>query len=211
VGVGLPGDRRPRRPRPLLRQQGLHRAGRASYRHAFLAGQGVALATARAGNVIGGGDWTASRLVPDVLAAFAAGEPCTAQPRRHPPLAACARAPGGLPALAQRLATEIDTGQLGRRLELRPRRPRRRSVAWVVERLAEGWGPDARWSASTDAQVHEAHTLKLDCSKARAAWAGAPAGTPKAIASLAWHQAWRGGADMRRYTLDEITAFARHP
>ena len=188
----------------------------ASYRHAFLAGQGVALATARAGNVIGGGDWTATRLVPDVLAAFAAGEPVllrnpgAIRPWQHvlEPLA-------GYLALAQRLATEIDTpsASWADAWNFGPDARDARSVAWVVERLARGWGPDARWSASTDAHPHEAHTLKLDCSKAHSRLGWHPRWDAEtAIArTLAWHQAWRGGADMRRYTLDEITAFARQP
>lgn len=188
----------------------------ASYRHAFLAGQGVALATARAGNVIGGGDWTTTRLVPDVLAAFAAGEPVllrnpgAIRPWQHvlEPLA-------GYLALAQRLATEIDTpsASWADAWNFGPDARDARSVAWVVERLARGWGPDARWSASTDAHPHEAHTLKLDCSKAHSRLGWHPRWDAEtAIArTLAWHQAWRGGADMRRYTLDEITAFARQP
>ena len=88
-----------------------------------------------------------------------------------------------------------------------------RSVAWVVERLAAGWGPDARWSASTAPHPHEAQTLKLDCSKAhsRLGWQPRWDAETAITRTLAWHQAWRGGADMRHYTLDEITAFARHP
>ena len=170
----------------------------ASYRHAFLAGQGVALATARAGNVIGGGDWTATRLVPDVLAAFAAGEPVllrnpgAIRPWQHvlEPLA-------GYLALAQRLATEIDTpsASWADAWNFGPDARDARSVAWVVERLARGWGPDARWAVADTPQVHEAHTLKLDCSKAHSRLGWHPRWDAEtAIArTLAWHQAWRGG------------------
>ena len=87
-----------------------------SYRRSFLVAGGIRLATARAGNVIGGGDWAADRLVPDFLRAVTAGEPLAI------PVAARARAPGGLPAAGRALARERP---LRRGLELRPLRGRR--------------------------------------------------------------------------------------
>jgi CDP-glucose 4,6-dehydratase len=180
----------------------------ASYRRAFLAAQGVAVASARAGNVIGGGDWTASRLVPDVLAAFAAGTPVTLRnPGAIRPWQHVLEPLSGYLSLAQKLVDEGDAWAEG--WNFGPADADAKTVAWVVEQLATAWGPDARWAAAAEARVHEAHILKLDCSKARArlGWQPRwPAGTAVAR-SLDWYQAWRKGADMHTYTLDEIAAF----
>lgn len=183
-----------------------------SYRRAFLAPAGIPVASARAGNVIGGGDWTASRLVPDVLAAFAAGTPVTLRspgairPWQHvlEPLA-------GYLLLAQRLVEGGETFAEG--WNFGPDDSDARSVAWVVERLAAGWGPDARWEVAATPQVHEAHTLRLDCSKARSllGWQARWPADEAVARSLAWYQAWRAGADMHAYTLAEISDFTRTP
>ena len=184
----------------------------ASYRRSFLAAQGVAVASARAGNVIGGGDWTASRLVPDVLAAFAAGSPVTLRnPGAIRPWQHVLEPLSGYLTLAQKLVEEGDAWAEG--WNFGPADSDAKTVAWVVEQLATAWGPDARWAVAAEPQVHEAHILKLDCGKARARlgwhprW---PADTAVAR-SLGWYQAWRKGADMHTYTLDEIAAFGSTP
>lgn len=184
----------------------------ASYRRSFLAPRGVALASARAGNVIGGGDWTLTRLVPDVLAAFARGEvvvlrnPAAIRPWQHvlEPLA-------GYLLLAQRLVEHGEAFAEG--WNFGPDDTDARTVAWIVDRLAAGSGASAVWKASDEPRIHEAHTLKLDCTKARVRLGWQPRWqAEEAVArSLAWYQAWRAGADMYRYTLDEIAAFATTP
>ncbi|MDA0234533.1 MAG: CDP-glucose 4,6-dehydratase, partial [Proteobacteria bacterium] len=138
----------------------------ASYRRSFLAARGVALASARAGNVIGGGDWTPSRLVPDVLAAFARNEavvlrnPDAIRPWQHvlEPLA-------GYLLLAQHLVEHGEAFAEG--WNFGPDETDARTVAWIVEMLAAGWGAGAAWQPSGEPRIHEAHTLKLDCTKAR--------------------------------------------
>lgn len=184
----------------------------ASYRRAFLAACGIPVASARAGNVIGGGDWTPSRLVPDVLAAFAAGTPVTLRnPGAIRPWQHVLEPLSGYLLLAQRL---VESGPaFAEGWNFGPDDSDAKTVAWVVERLAEGWGPEARWAVADTPQVHEAHTLKLDCSKARAqlGWHARWHAGEAVARSLAWHQAWQSGADMQRYTLDEIAAFGSPP
>lgn len=180
----------------------------ASYRRSFLAARGVALASARAGNVIGGGDWTPSRLVPDVLAAFAREEavvlrnPDAIRPWQHvlEPLA-------GYLLLAQRLFEYGEAFAEG--WNFGPDEADARTVAWIVDTLAAGWGGNAAWRASDEPRIHEAHILKLDCTKARVrlGWRPRWQAEDAVTRSLAWYQAWRAGADMHRYTLDEISAF----
>lgn len=180
----------------------------ASYRRSFLAARGVALASARAGNVIGGGDWTPSRLVPDVLAAFARNEavvlrnPDAIRPWQHvlEPLA-------GYLLLAQHLVEHGEAFAEG--WNFGPDETDARTVAWIVEMLAAGWGAGAAWQPSGEPRIHEAHTLKLDCTKARVrlGWRPRWQAEDAVTRSLAWYQAWRAGADMHRYTLDEISEF----
>lgn len=180
----------------------------ASYRRSFLAARGVALASARAGNVIGGGDWTPSRLVPDALAAFARGEavvlrnPDAIRPWQHvlEPLA-------GYLLLAQRLFEHGEAFAEG--WNFGPDEADARTVGWIADTLAAGWGGGAAWRASDEPRIHEAHTLKLECTKARArlGWRPRWKAEDAVSRSLAWYQAWRAGADMHRYTLDEISEF----
>ncbi|MDF1522545.1 MAG: CDP-glucose 4,6-dehydratase [Trueperaceae bacterium] len=143
----------------------------ASFRRSYfppaeLARHGVAVATARAGNVIGGGDWASDRLVPDLVRGFARGEPvvirnpAAVRPWQHvlEPLA-------GYLVLAQRLyagdAAACDGWNFG------PREDDARPVGWLADRLAERWGPGASWVLDAGAHPHEAHLLRLDWSKAR--------------------------------------------
>ncbi|MGL4409572.1 MAG: CDP-glucose 4,6-dehydratase [Zoogloea sp.] len=182
-----------------------------AYRRSFLLQRGVPLASARAGNVIGGGDWSPARLVPDVLAAFSAGRPVLlrnpdgVRPWQHvlDPLA-------GYLALAQRLHQEGAPWAEG--WNFGPTPADARSVGWVVEHLARAWGPDACWDKG-DAPIHEAGTLRLDCHKAHTRLGWQPRwDTATALdRSLAWFRAWQQGADMRQYSRAEIDAYCDAP
>jgi len=139
----------------------------ASYRRSFLAEQGVAVATARAGNVIGGGDNTPSRLVPDALAAFERGEPLqlrnpdAIRPWQHvlDPL-------NGYLQLAERLH---QGGQAwAEAWNLGPAADDALPVRDMVDILAHHWPHPVQWWAdSPHSHPHEAQYLRLDCSKAR--------------------------------------------
>jgi len=180
----------------------------AAYRQSFLAARGTHVASARAGNVIGGGDWAPNRLVPDVLTAFASAQavelrhPSATRPWQHvlEPLY-------GYLLLAQRLFEQGSAFAEG--WNFGPDDSDAKTVSWIVDRLAKGWGSDAHWTQTTPSRHHEAQMLKLDCSKARARLGWHPRWHAEAAVarSLAWYQAWRAGADMHAYTLDEITAF----
>jgi CDP-glucose 4,6-dehydratase len=139
----------------------------ASFRQAYFAGATppVAIATARAGNVIGGGDWSADRLIPDCVRAFAAGKPVelrnpdAVRPWQHvlEPLA-------GYLALAERLwadPTAAEGWNFG------PDERDALPVAGVVERMAARWGDGARWTSQPGTHPYEAAELRLDSTKAR--------------------------------------------
>jgi CDP-glucose 4,6-dehydratase len=179
-----------------------------AYRHSFLRAGGVALATARAGNVIGGGDWSTDRLVPDIFRAWQNDEqvilryPHATRPWQHvlEPLM-------GYLQLAQALVEQgeacagpwnfgPDTGSVA-------------TVERLVGTLATLWPQPVRWTLDSDAQPHEAGLLALDSSKARQqlGWAPRWSFEDTLERTLAWHLAWRRGDDMNAFTRAQITSY----
>ncbi|MCD7908798.1 MAG: CDP-glucose 4,6-dehydratase, partial [Clostridium sp.] len=136
------------------------------FRPSFFSGvDGPATATARAGNGIGGGDWAAVRLVPDIVRAFLAGEsvhirrPDAVRPWQHvlEPL-------GGYLLLAERL---YNSREFAEGWNFGPGQDEARSVEWMMRRFAEAWGTDPVWTLDKGPHPHETELLRLDCSKAR--------------------------------------------
>jgi len=180
-----------------------------AYRASFLDAAGIRLASARAGNVIGGGDWAADRLVPDFLRALDAGRtlhirsPDATRPWQHvlEPLA-------GYLLLAERLWGK-DGSAFAEAWNFGPADEDARPVRWIVEHLCAR-APGANWQCDAAPQPHEAHTLKLDSAKARARLGWRPRWRlAEALErTLDWHQAWRAGADMADFCIDQIHAYA---
>ena len=180
----------------------------ATYRRSFLADLGVALATVRAGNVIGGGDWAADRLLPDCLRALDASEtlvvrsPEATRPWQHvlDPLA-------GYLMLAEALST--NNVQAADAWNFGPIDDDARSVGWILDRLSIH-SPELRWRSDTLPQPHEAKYLKLDSSKARTILRWVPRWRiDKALdMTMDWHRAWRQGCDMRAVSLAHIADYS---
>jgi CDP-glucose 4,6-dehydratase len=180
----------------------------AAYRRSFADGDGApTIATARAGNVIGGGDWARDRLVPDLMRAALAGRPALIRsPDATRPWQHVLNPLSGYLVLAQRLWSareEAGAWNFG------PVEADSRPVRWVIESLAEAWGEPIEWTVPDDAQPHEAMQLRLDSSKARARLGWEPtwdlADTLASIAS--WYRVVRSEGDLRRQALDQIAAF----
>jgi CDP-glucose 4,6-dehydratase len=195
---------------PYSNSKGCAELVTSAYRRSFFgSGSAVAVASARAGNVIGGGDWAVDRLIPDILAAVVRGEavairsPDAVRPWQHvlEPLS-------GYLALCQALCERPDVAADA--WNFGPRDEDARPVAWIVERLCALWGGDARWQRDTREQPHEAHYLKLDISKARALLGWQPRWSlgDALDAIVAWQRAWLARADMHAYCLAEIDRFA---
>ena len=183
----------------------------ASYRSAFLASAGVAVASARAGNVIGGGDWAADRLVPDVLRASDAGRPVSI---RHPdatrPWQHVLDPLSGYLLLAQQLLQSPRDARLqalAGAWNFGPDAEDARPVAWLLDHLTAQL-PGSAWRQAAGLHPHEAPQLQLDSTKARTELGWQPRwhlgqaldGTVK------WHQAWRHGEAMRGVCLAQIAA-----
>jgi CDP-glucose 4,6-dehydratase len=172
---------------------------------------GPRLASARAGNVIGGGDWGEDRLIPDIMrgalagAAIAVRNPDAVRPWQHVlnPLSGYLR-------LAQ--ALHADPGHQGG-WNFGPAVEDARPVRWIADRLTQLWPGDLRWELDCNPAAphpHEAHYLALDASKARAELGWSPAWTlDDALAGIVdWYGALRDGEDMRAVTLAQVEAFA---
>jgi CDP-glucose 4,6-dehydratase len=173
----------------------------------FDAPGGASIGSARAGNVIGGGDWAEDRLVPDMIRAFGEGEevvirrPEATRPWQHvlEPLS-------GYLLLAQQLAD----GHGAEGWNFGPRDDDARPVSWIVERLAGRWGDGASWRIERDGP-HEATMLKLDCSKANNRLGWRPVMTLETAIdwTVDWYRAHLDGADMRTVTAEQIESYQR--
>jgi CDP-glucose 4,6-dehydratase len=177
-----------------------------SYRRSFLAAGGIRLATARAGNVIGGGDWAADRLVPDFLRAVTAGEPLAIRaPRSVRPWQHVLEPLAGYLLLAERL---LESDRFAEAWNFGPAEDDARPVGDVVDELCR-LVPGARWHRDGADHPHEAGMLRLDSTKARQRLGWRPRwGLEEALArTIDWHRAWQGGADMAAVSLAQIQAF----
>jgi len=170
--------------------------------------QGPMIASVRAGNVIGGGDWARDRLVPDIIRALLAGEdvqirnPASVRPWQH-----VLEALGGYLLIAERLlrgdrsvATAYNFG---------PADDDSQPVSWVVERMLDAWGGPSRWVQPEGEQPHEATLLRLDCSKARAELGWQPRlRLAEALQKVVeWHRHVADGGDARAISLEQIADY----
>lgn len=179
----------------------------AAYRKSFLAEAGAAIATARAGNVIGGGDWAADRLLPDFLRAVDAGtqltlrSPSAIRPWQHvlEPLS-------GYLLLAEQLFHE--GASFAEAWNFGPSDDDAKTVGWIVERLGVRY-PALHCQCHAVSQPHEAGYLKLDSSKARVRLGWKPRWRLSTALdkTLDWHAAWRQGENMREVALVQIADY----
>jgi CDP-glucose 4,6-dehydratase len=193
---------------PYSNSKGCAELVTSAYRRSFFQNQGIAVATARAGNVIGGGDWAADRLVPDILRAFKANQPVVIRnPYATRPWQHVLEPLSGYLTLAERLYTAGQTYAEG--WNFGPAEDDVKSVQWIVEHMVDHWGDDTNWMQDGSVQPHEANHLKLDISKARARLGWQPRlALDAALSSIIdWQRAYAAGADMRVKTLAQIHDF----
>jgi len=185
----------------------------AAYRSSYFSAQeyeqhGVAVATARAGNVIGGGDWAADRLLPDVFRSLLAGDsirirnPYAIRPWQHvlEPLS-------GYLALAHRLYE--DGPDFAEGWNFGPLDSDAKTVEWIVQSVCRIWGETAHYEIDKGNHPHEAYYLKLDCSKAMSKLGWQPRWSlNKALQSTAeWIVAYRENADLQRICMQQIQEY----
>ena len=178
-----------------------------AWRRSYFEKSQVAVATVRAGNVIGGGDWAPDRLIPDFMRAFARHEtlrvrsPDAVRPWQHvlEPLYGYLR-------LAECLL--IDGCSYAEAWNFGPSDEDARSVRWIVERLVSA-SHGATWEYEQKPQLHEALYLKLDSSKARArlGWKSRWRLETALDKTIEWYSDWRQGKDMREVSLAQIAEY----
>lgn len=195
---------------PYSNSKGCAELVSAAYRSSFFnpnnyLQHGLAIATARAGNVIGGGDWAQDRLIPDILAAFEQGltaeihNPSAIRPWQHvmEPLR-------GYLALAEKLFEH--GSDFGEGWNFGPNDEDAKPVGWLVEQMAKMWGQKAQWNIDSGNHPHEAHYLKLDISKARSRlnWHPHLRLNDALELTINWAKQLKDGANMREVTLAQL-------
>jgi CDP-glucose 4,6-dehydratase len=183
-----------------------------AYRDSFFGLEGrVAVATVRAGNVIGGGDWGEDRLIPDIMRA-ALGDadlhvrnPGAIRPWQHVlnPLSGYLR-------LAESL---WESDEFADGWNFGPEERDARPVHWIIERLSELWGTQIPWTHDGGSHPYETMYLRLDSSKARVRLGWLPRwDLDQALTSIvAWYKAFQAGEDMHAVSLGQIREFAETP
>lgn len=196
---------------PYSNSKGCAELVTAAYRDSYFnpksyAEHGKAVASARAGNVIGGGDWAKERLIPDILNALTANQsvmlrnPSAIRPWQHvlEPL-------GGYLLLAQKLYQEgVDFAE---GWNFGPDEYDTKTVEWIAENLVKQWGNGASYGVQISTKnPHEASTLKLDCSKAHKRLQWYPQWNLETTVTriYQWQKAFLGGENMYAHCLNEI-------
>ena len=183
-----------------------------AYRRSFFyTNDTTAVASARAGNVIGGGDWADDRLIPDILRAFEQQQPVIIRnPLSTRPWQHVLEPLSGYLVLAERLYNEGNAFAEG--WNFGPKDDDCQPVQWILEKMVQFWGEGARYEWDKSEQPHEANFLKLDCSKAATRLKWHPqwrlADTLEKI--VHWHRSWLQGADMQTHCLYEIKGYMEY-
>jgi len=194
---------------PYSSSKGCSELVTAAYRRSFFNTPGAAaVASARAGNVIGGGDWAEDRLIPDALRAFEHKRPVVVRnPRATRPWQHVLEPLSGYLVLAERLYTDGATYADG--WNFGPRDDDVQPVEWILDYLVNHWGQGAAWQLDSTPQPHEAQLLRLEISKARARLQWRPKWSLEyALDTIVdWHKTWLRGGDIREKTLDQIKQY----
>lgn len=179
-----------------------------AYRRSYFAEMGVALASARAGNVIGGGDWAEDRLVPDILRAFENNQPVVIRnPHSTRPWQHVLEPLSGYLTIAERLWEAPQVYAEG--WNFGPRDEDVQSVGWIMDRMAHKWGGGASYKIDSDNHPHEANYLKLDISKARHQLSWSPKwDLDNALdKTVEWHLAWLAKEDVGALCNKQISQY----
>lgn len=188
-----------------------------SYRNSFFNPEkhhehGVAIASARSGNVIGGGDWADGRLIPDVIRAFAKHEPVRLRnPASIRPWQHVLEPLRGYMLLAERLF--VHGKSYAEAWNFGPNEIDTKSTGWLVEKMAESWNEDvACLIQPNENELHEAVYLRLDCAKSRSKLGWYPIWSIEdAVVNVtSWYQAYQNDEDMQAFSLNQIQKYQEY-
>ena len=198
---------------PYSNSKGCAELVTSAYRESFfpvesIEGHQIAVASARAGNAIGGGDWTSHQLIPDLVKAFIARRPC---PIRNPtairPWQFVLEPLHGYLLIAERLAE--NRAQFASSWNFGPAETDAQHVSWIADRLASLWGNGAAWICDSTVHPPESGSLKLDAAKARAYLGWHPVLPLKSALDwiVEWYRAFETGADLGKVTRAQIERY----
>jgi CDP-glucose 4,6-dehydratase len=169
---------------------------------------GVALGSARAGNAIGGGDWTANQLIPDLIRAFLASKPCLIRsPSAIRPWQFVLEPLNGYLTLAEHLVQNAP--RFARAWNFGPAEADARPVSWIADTLVRSWGNGASWNRDAGEHPQEASFLKLDASMARSQLDWQPRlPLQQALEWIVeWYRGFQAGVDPRLLTRTQIDRY----
>ncbi|CAM5768800.1 CDP-glucose 4,6-dehydratase [Bosea minatitlanensis] len=198
---------------PYSSSKGCAELATKAYRDSYFAPEalsrhGVALASARAGNAIGGGDWTADQLIPDLIRAFLDRRPCRIRnPGAIRPWQFVLMPLHGYLLLCERLAE--DGAGFASGWNFGPAEADARPVSWIADRLVASWGEGASWTQDGAAHPAEAQLLRLDTSRARAllGWRPVLQLDQSLLWIVEWYEAFQAGQDLQSLTRRQIERY----
>jgi len=178
-----------------------------AYRDSFFNQIGIHIASVRAGNVIGGGDWAKDRLIPDILRSLDSNSileirsPNAIRPWQHvlEPLK-------GYLLLAEKMVKEGT--KYAQSWNFGPNENENKSVSWIARYIKEV-NPNFNWKINNEIQLHESKVLKLDSSKAKEELNWTPKWNLKTALNkiIEWHYAWKEGQNMGEFSLKQILEY----
>ncbi len=180
-----------------------------AYRRSFLQKQGIGLASVRAGNVIGGGDWADDRLIPDILRSFEKSEPVVIRnPKATRPWQHVLEPLSGYLILAEKLYKNQKEYAEG--WNFGPNEQDVKPVDWILDKMIDKW-PESSWELDLGSNPHEAGFLKLDITKAESKLGWKPVwGLSYTLEKIiSWHKAWLDKEDMQTICLAEIEEYTK--
>ena len=179
-----------------------------AYRKSFLQDAGIALATARAGNVIGGGDWAKDRIVPDAMRAFMENKPLLVRnPTATRPWQHVLEPLAGYLMLSQKLIEQPENFSEG--WNFGPNEEDAQPVSMLTDIMANSWGEGAQCRMDKGDHPHEAQYLKLDCTKAKNLLQWEPIWRLERALNetVLWYRAWHQNKNMNEFTINQINAY----
>lgn len=196
---------------PYSNSKGCSELVTSAYRQSFFKAKNarpVAVASARAGNVIGGGDFSKDRIIPDFMAAIKSGRPLYVRnPNAVRPWQHVLEPLSGYLLLAEKLWDEPDAYAQG--WNFGPAPDDIRPVRWIVEKLSDYWNDSIKWEVDTSPKPHEANLLVLDSAQARMMLGWRPRWTlEQSLQAVAkWHIAYKQGEPLRDVVLQQIASY----
>ena len=179
-----------------------------AYRDSYFKNSGIGIASARAGNVIGGGDWALDRLIPDIIRSCIAGTPITLRyPNALRPWQHVLEPISAYLLLAEKLYA--DPLRYSSAWNFGPDENDIQPVQWIAENIMQAWHQQSTWNLQLENALHEAKHLKLDCAKAKAQLSWHPQwNLEKGLyETINWYKAFSQGKNMREKTLEQISEF----